>query len=135
MALQTRSIDRWPLPDHFPRGTETICEGELSTSVDESTNAYQAATSLRRHAHLSTLDTRARTLSDLSPPLKSSASNTWPMSVPWRFPAKKVFQKVRSRLGRHIEGIQCFHFIELGDPKPGRDAARAGLLDKFRVIY
>jgi uncharacterized protein (DUF488 family) len=32
-------------------------------------------------------------------------------------------------------GIHYVHFISLGDPKPGRDAARAGEFDLFRLIY
>lgn len=32
-------------------------------------------------------------------------------------------------------GISYLHFRELGDPKPGRDAARAGRYDKFIEIY
>ena len=31
--------------------------------------------------------------------------------------------------------IEYVHLSELGDPKPGREAARAGLFDKFRAIY
>ena len=33
------------------------------------------------------------------------------------------------------EGIHYIHFVSLGDPKPGRDAARAGEFDLFRSIY
>ncbi|MDP2738632.1 MAG: DUF488 domain-containing protein, partial [Pseudorhodobacter sp.] len=33
------------------------------------------------------------------------------------------------------EGILYVHFVSLGDPKPGRDAARAGEFDLFRSIY
>jgi len=33
------------------------------------------------------------------------------------------------------EGIGYVHFVSLGDPKPGRDAARAGEFDLFRSIY
>lgn len=33
------------------------------------------------------------------------------------------------------EGIEYLHFVALGDPKPGRDAARAGDFDGFREIY
>ena len=33
------------------------------------------------------------------------------------------------------EGIQYIHFVALGDPKPGREAARAGEYDRFRSIY
>ncbi|TPQ48698.1 hypothetical protein C2U72_22400 [Prosthecomicrobium hirschii] len=32
-------------------------------------------------------------------------------------------------------GITYLHFVELGDPKPGRDAARAGRIVEFRQIY
>lgn len=32
-------------------------------------------------------------------------------------------------------GIQYVHFPELGDPKPGREAARAGNMSLFREIY
>jgi uncharacterized protein (DUF488 family) len=33
------------------------------------------------------------------------------------------------------QGISYVHLRDLGDPKPGRDAARAGDLDRFRRIY
>ena len=33
------------------------------------------------------------------------------------------------------EGIKYLHFVSLGDPKPGRDAARSGNFDLFRSIY
>ena len=39
---------------------------------------------------------------------------------------KKGFSKSALSARLDAEGIQYFHFIELGDPKPGRDAARAG---------
>jgi uncharacterized protein (DUF488 family) len=32
-------------------------------------------------------------------------------------------------------GIRYVHFKDLGDPKPGREAARAGKYDKFRRLY
>lgn len=32
-------------------------------------------------------------------------------------------------------GIDYLHLRELGDPKPGREAARAGEMDLFRKIY
>lgn len=48
---------------------------------------------------------------------------------------KRGFSKnaLRSRLSE--EGIAYQHMIELGDPKPGREAARAGRYDEFRRIY
>jgi uncharacterized protein (DUF488 family) len=48
---------------------------------------------------------------------------------------KKGFSKnaLRSRL--EAEGIAYAHFAELGDPRPGREAARAGLFDEFHRIY
>lgn len=48
---------------------------------------------------------------------------------------KKGFSKTALRARLEAEGIEYVHLIELGDPKPGRDAARAGELAKFRVIY
>ena len=42
-------------------------------------------------------------------------------------------KKLAARLAE--EGIQYLHFVALGDPKPGRDAARAGEFDLFRSIY
>ncbi|MEO1198119.1 MAG: DUF488 domain-containing protein [Pseudomonadota bacterium] len=32
-------------------------------------------------------------------------------------------------------GIEYLHLRELGDPKEGRDAARAGMMDEFRKIF
>jgi uncharacterized protein (DUF488 family) len=48
---------------------------------------------------------------------------------------KKGFSK--KSLSAHLKeaGIEYFPFVDLGDPKPGRDAARAGLYRKFRDIY
>jgi uncharacterized protein (DUF488 family) len=48
---------------------------------------------------------------------------------------KKGFSKtaLRNRLAQ--EGIDYIHYIALGDPKPGRLAARAGKHDQFRKIY
>lgn len=48
---------------------------------------------------------------------------------------KKGFSKtaLRERLAK--EGIAYLHFVNLGDPKPGREAARARQYDKFRKIY
>ena len=48
---------------------------------------------------------------------------------------KKGFSKnaLKSRLER--EGIIYIHFSDLGDPKPGRDAAREGRYDEFRMVY
>jgi len=48
---------------------------------------------------------------------------------------KKGFSKKSLAARLEAEGIEYFHFIDLGDPKPGREAARAGLFDKFRAIY
>jgi len=42
-------------------------------------------------------------------------------------------KKLAARLAE--EGIDYLHFVALGDPKPGRDAARAGNFDGFREIY
>lgn len=41
--------------------------------------------------------------------------------------------KLASRLAE--EGIEYLHFISLGDPKAGREAAKAGEFDRFRAIY
>lgn len=48
---------------------------------------------------------------------------------------KKGFSK--KSLAARLEGerIQYLHFIELGDPKTGREAARAGHYQEFRDIY
>jgi uncharacterized protein (DUF488 family) len=48
---------------------------------------------------------------------------------------KKGFSKSRLRDRIEQEGMRYVHLRELGDPKPGRDAARAGRLDQFRKIY
>src|SRR5690348_1866734 len=42
-------------------------------------------------------------------------------------------KKLAARLSH--EGVQYFHFVSLGDPKSGREAARAGEFDLFRSIY
>jgi uncharacterized protein (DUF488 family) len=48
---------------------------------------------------------------------------------------KKGFSKTALRNRLAEEGIEYLHFMELGDPKPGREAARAGKFDLFRKIY
>ena len=48
---------------------------------------------------------------------------------------KKGFSKTALRSRLESEGIAYTHLVDLGDPKPGRDAARAGRYDEFRTIY
>ncbi|WP_375450800.1 DUF488 family protein [uncultured Devosia sp.] len=48
---------------------------------------------------------------------------------------KKGFSKKSLASRLEVEGIEYRHFIDLGDPKAGREAAKAGLLDEFRAIY
>lgn len=48
---------------------------------------------------------------------------------------KKGFSKSALKARLEDEGIIYTHFMELGDPKPGRDAARAGRYDEFQLIY
>jgi uncharacterized protein (DUF488 family) len=48
---------------------------------------------------------------------------------------KKGFSKTALRNKLADAGIEYVHFNALGDPKPGREAARAGRYDEFRTIY
>lgn len=48
---------------------------------------------------------------------------------------KKGFSKHKLAERLADEGIEYIHFAHLGDPKPGRDAARAGEFSIFRTIY
>lgn len=48
---------------------------------------------------------------------------------------KAGFSKTKLAARLAEEGIEYSHFIALGDPKPGREAARAGDFDLFRSIY
>lgn len=48
---------------------------------------------------------------------------------------KKGFSKKALSARLEAEGIEYIHFIQLGDPKPGRDAAKAGMFEEFRAIY
>ncbi len=48
---------------------------------------------------------------------------------------KAGFSKTKLSARLAEEGIEYSHFIALGDPKPGREAARAGEYDLFRAIY
>ncbi|EAS50652.1 conserved hypothetical protein [Aurantimonas manganoxydans SI85-9A1] len=48
---------------------------------------------------------------------------------------KPGFSKTRLRDRLENEGIKYLHFIDLGDPKPGRQAAREGRFAAFRAIY
>jgi uncharacterized protein (DUF488 family) len=48
---------------------------------------------------------------------------------------KKGFSKSKLRDRIEQEDMRYIHLGALGDPKPGRDAARAGRFDQFRKIY
>lgn len=48
---------------------------------------------------------------------------------------KKGFSKSALQARLATEGIGYVHLAELGNPKPGRDAAYAGRLDEYRKIY
>jgi uncharacterized protein (DUF488 family) len=48
---------------------------------------------------------------------------------------KKGFSKNRLRDRVEAEGIRYVHLSPLGDPKDGREAAKAGRFDQFRRIY
>lgn len=48
---------------------------------------------------------------------------------------KKGFSKNRLREALAKVGIEYLHFVELGDPKDGRMAARAGKYELFQRIY
>lgn len=48
---------------------------------------------------------------------------------------KKGFSKKSLAARLEAEDIEYLHFQALGDPKPGREAARAGQYDLFRAIY
>lgn len=48
---------------------------------------------------------------------------------------KRGFSKTALREALENAGIRYVHLKALGDPKPGRDAARAGRFDEFDKIY
>ncbi len=48
---------------------------------------------------------------------------------------KKGFSKNVWRQHREEAGIAYRHFVELGDPKEGREAARRGAMGEFRAVY
>jgi uncharacterized protein (DUF488 family) len=48
---------------------------------------------------------------------------------------KKGFSKNGLRIRIEQEGMEYIHLGALGDPKEGREAARAGRFDQFRKIY
>lgn len=48
---------------------------------------------------------------------------------------KKGFSKNGLRERVEAAGVEYVHMSALGDPKPGREAARAGRFDEFRSIY
>ena len=48
---------------------------------------------------------------------------------------KKGFSKNALKLAVETAGMSYFHVRQLGDPKPGRDAARSGDLKSFRRIF
>lgn len=45
------------------------------------------------------------------------------------------FSKTALNLRMQAEGIGYVHLRDLGDPKPGREAARAGRFREFEIIY
>ena len=66
--------------------------------------------------------------------------NTTPTSLPKRKPASITQSYVKTSIDQRFprlaeEGIEYLHFVGLGDPKTGREAARAGKYDQFRKIY
>jgi uncharacterized protein (DUF488 family) len=48
---------------------------------------------------------------------------------------KKGFSKNALRLHLAEAGIEYRHFVDLGDPKEGRDAARRGEMEIFKKVY
>jgi uncharacterized protein (DUF488 family) len=48
---------------------------------------------------------------------------------------RKGFSKTSLAHHLHVAGISYVHFRDLGDPKPGREAARAGRMREFESIY
>lgn len=48
---------------------------------------------------------------------------------------KKGFSKNALRTALNEAGIEYLHLVDLGDPKEGRLAARAGKYDRFRKIF
>ncbi len=48
---------------------------------------------------------------------------------------KKGFSKKALKARLELEGISYLHFDALGDPKSGREAARAGRYEEFRRVY
>lgn len=48
---------------------------------------------------------------------------------------RKGFSKTALAAALAEAGIGYLHLRDLGDPKPGREAARAGRMSEFRAIY
>ena len=48
---------------------------------------------------------------------------------------RQGFSKTALSLAANKAGIEYIHIRALGDPKEGRDAARAGKIEKFREIF
>ncbi|WP_372624343.1 DUF488 family protein [Falsiroseomonas sp.] len=48
---------------------------------------------------------------------------------------RKGFSKTALAAALGEAGISYLHLRDLGDPKPGREAARAGRMSEFRTIY
>ena len=48
---------------------------------------------------------------------------------------KAGFSKKKLAARLEENGIEYSHFVALGDPKPGREAARAGKMELFHTIY
>lgn len=84
---------------------------------------------------LATIGYEKSTLADFIATLRHAGIDTL-VDVRERAQSRRAgFSKTALANALNEAGIDYIHLPELGDPKPGREAARAGKMDLFRKIY
>ena len=84
---------------------------------------------------LATIGYEKSTLADFIATLRHAGIDTL-VDVRERAQSRRAgFSKTALANALNEAGIEYIHLPELGDPKPGREAARAGKMDLFRKIY
>lgn len=93
---------------------------------------HQAAASITR---LLTIGYEGAEINDFIATLQASEVKTLIDVRELPLSRKHGFSKNSLRDQLKCAGISYLHVKQLGDPKPGRDAARAGRMDDFRRIF
>lgn len=111
------------IPTHF----DHIFEQHEQLELQESMEANRQM--------LATIGYERSTLADFVATLRLGGVDTL-VDVRERAQSRRPgFSKKALESALNDAGIQYLHLPQLGDPKAGRDAARAGKMDEFRIIY